>query len=166
MALFSAPLRLLSRSSAYPEDDYSGNLTAKDVQDGLYKHCTQGSLTDETFHEISKLLKQLDRIENHNPLWEQSPRTYAVLCIMGATEWMPTFAKITTTNDFNLPYDYQTWPPEVKNRELQEKFLQTQEKVVTSAYDLETENGAHQNLSGTADANFASMKLLGKGGYG
>lgn len=85
---------------------------------------------------------------------------------MGATDWMPIFAKITTTNDFNLPYDYQTWPPEVKSRGLQEEFLKIQELVVTSAYDLETENGAHQNLSGTADANFASIKLLGKGGYG
>lgn len=77
---------------------------------------------------------------------------------------MPVFVKNNT--DFDLPYDYHTWPTELKDRSLQEEFLRVQYKVLTPAYDLERNGRIHQNLSGGADAYFIRTRALGKGGFG
>ncbi|KAL1624665.1 hypothetical protein SLS56_007728 [Neofusicoccum ribis] len=82
-----------------------------------------------------------------------------------ALHFMDIFVRNGLT-DFDLPFEYQTWPSCLQGRQIQEEFFEAQKHVVTNAKEMEKKVGIHQNLDESADVHFHSIRVLGQGGFG
>jgi hypothetical protein len=98
--------------------------------------------------------------------WSKRPRTFIVLHMIGYHEAIEEFAK-QGYSDLALPYTAANLPKVVKGEKARRQFLDLQNYVLTAhAEHLEKEGEPHQNVEGSADEYFITVKELGYGSFG
>jgi hypothetical protein len=98
--------------------------------------------------------------------WSLRPRTFIVLYMIGCPEAVEEFAQ-QGYSDLALPYTAANLPKAVKGEKARSRFLDLQNYVLTPyAEHLEKEGEPHQNVEGSADEYFHTVKELGHGSFG
>jgi Protein kinase domain len=98
--------------------------------------------------------------------WSLRPRTFIVLHMIGCREVVEEFVQ-QGYSDLALPYTAANLPEAVKGEKARRQFLDLQYYVLTPhAQNLEKEGEPHQNIEGSADDYFLTIKELGHGSFG
>lgn len=105
--------------------------------------------------------------------WSSRARTYIILHNMGCTQFMDKFVQDGKT-DIWLPYSVDTLPDYIQPESVREKFLYTQNFLLTSARELEDMSTdafsdkvfPHIHLADSGDQHFMKIKTLGQGSFG
>jgi len=98
--------------------------------------------------------------------WSLRPRTFIILHFIGCHEAVEEFAR-QGYNDLALPYTAANLPKAVKGEKARRQFLDLQNYVLTAhAEHLEKEGEPHQNVEGSADDYFITVRELGRGSFG
>lgn len=139
------------------------NLRLQDLCKPILSKDGKATISDDAFQEISDVLLDL-RCE---PEWSRRPRTYAVLRMMDAIKYMPSFINFGL-NDNSFPYpNRRALPPGIQDSlDLSEAFLQKQEHVLSDACDLENEREGRHIAVKDGDKLFRWYKKLGRGQAG
>jgi hypothetical protein len=172
--IFGPFLRWTARRLA---EQSNNQLPEDELEEGLSKLCRPPQRDDrhsvtlgqETFQQISNLLRNLDRLhvrnDTHDSAWRFRPRTYTILRNIGATDLMSLFIQNDFT-DLHLPYTEQTLPNFVTDNELRVDFLSHQAYVLSNARSFENGSRSHININGSAECYFGLSQDLGHGGFG
>lgn len=135
--------------------------TPKFVDDGKNGK-TYLPIDDDAFEEISDLLLNA----GHKESWSQRPRTYAVLRIMNAVQYMDAF-ETHGLNDTSFPYrTKRDLPPELQSPDMSDMFLTYQEYVFCDVCDLEKEKEGRHIAVKDGERLFRWHAKLGKGKFG
>jgi hypothetical protein len=98
--------------------------------------------------------------------WSLRPRTFIVLYMIGCPEAIDEFAE-QGYSDLALPYTAANLPKAIRGEKARRQFLDLQNYVLTAhAEHLEKEGEPHQNVEGSADEYFITVKELGHGSFG
>jgi hypothetical protein len=98
--------------------------------------------------------------------WSLRPRTFIILHMIGCREAVDEFVQ-HGYSDIALPYTAANLPKAVRGDKARRQFLDLQNFVLTAhAEHLEKEGESHQNVEGSADDYFITVKELGRGSFG
>lgn len=116
---------------------------------------------DAEFDKVARFCKMY----NHDA-WGLRPRTFVILYMIGCIEALDGFVA-QSLSDFALPYTKENLPGAVRGTKARAQFLDYQNYVLTAhAADLEKDGRSHQNVEGSADEFFWTVRDLGSGGFG
>jgi len=118
----------------------------------------QHMFTDSEFQQISSWLKLTS-----TPTWNQVPRLYSVLRLIGQLHVLNDFINSHITDEW-FPFERGNLP-NVLGSSMQTKFLDTQCKVITKGLDLE-KRGVHASFDKRGELPFMVQEKLGEGAHG
>ena len=146
----------------------SGILKAQQINEAIDRILSASTTADDPNHtsisetDLLKLSQFLRASEK--PKWAERPRIYAILHLIGEPEVIEDFVK-ENIFDISLPFRENCLPFALKSPSARKAFIQLQNRVLTSAADIEKKPGTHQSLR-NGDLYYQTKADLGNGSFG